>query len=144
MKLSKVFSLLTLFTSLVMYNNYALAEAVVIVHPGNASVSLSKSEVKKLFLVKKDTFADGTKATPIDHPPSGAFRDAFYKSVTNKNKAKMKAYWSKMIFSGKALPPEVKDNDAAVKSWIASNPSGIGYIDSSQVDDTVKVVFTVQ
>jgi len=55
----------------------------------------------------------------------------------------MKAYWSKMIFSGKAAPPAVFDNDAAVKSWVASNTDGIGYIDSSQVDVSVKVILTI-
>ena len=144
MKLSKVFSLLTLLAAMVTQSNSVLAETVVIVHPSNTSVNLSKSEVKRLFLIKNDTFSDGSMATPVDQTANTDFRNAFYKSVTNKNQAQMKSYWSKMIFSGKASPPKVMANDAAVKAWVASNPSGIGYIESSQVDETVKVVFTVR
>tara|TARA_R110001592_G_scaffold206063_1_gene456785 strand:- start:1983 stop:2417 length:435 start_codon:yes stop_codon:yes gene_type:complete len=143
MKLSKIFSLLMLLAVMIMQSNAVLAETVVIVHPSNALANLSKSEIKRLFLVKRDTFPDGSKATPVDQTNNTDFRNAFYKSITNKNESQMKAYWSKMIFSGKASPPEVLDNDAAVKAWVASNPSGIGYIESSQVDETVKVVFTV-
>ena len=144
MKLSKVFSLLTLFAAMVTQSNSVSAEAVVIVHSSNASVNLSKSEVKRLFLIKSDTFSDGSTATPVDQIANTDFRNAFYKSITNKSESQMKSYWSKMIFSGKASPPKVMDNDAAVKAWIASNPGGIGYIESSQVDETVKVVFTVR
>ena len=143
MKLSKIFSLLMLLVVISMQSNTVLAGTVVIVHPSNALANLSKSEIKNLFLVKRDNFSDGSKATPVDQPKNTDFRNAFYKHITNKSESQMKSYWSKMIFSGKASPPEVLENDAAVKAWIASNPSGIGYIESSQVDETVKVVFTV-
>jgi len=63
--------------------------------------------------------------------------------LTKKNASKLKSYWSKMIFSGKAIPPEVVGDDAAVISWVASTKNGIGYVDSSAVNDSVKVLLRV-
>lgn len=52
----------------------------------------------------------------------------------------MKAYWSKLVFTGKGTPPQEVPGDAEVKALIGSNPSTIGYIDAGSVDASVKVV----
>jgi len=137
-----IYSLLVVasyFSPLISY-----AETVVIVHPSNSVSELSQKVVKKLYLAKSDTFPGGAKATPVDQPEQSAIRDIFYQKVTGKNPSKIKSYWSKMIFSGKASPPAILANDAEVKSWIAANSNGIGYIDKAGVDASVKVVLTVQ
>jgi len=143
MKINKFLPLLALLASTSGISFSALAEIVVIVHPSNNVASLDKSQVKKLFLAKTDKFTDGSKANPGDQPEGTSIRSSFYEAVTNKNDTQMKAYWSKMIFSGKAAPPKVLDNGAAVKAWVAANSDGIGYIDSSLVDASVKIIFTV-
>jgi len=81
---------------------------------------------------------------PVDQNEGSAIRDSFYQKVAKKDAGQMKAYWSKMIFSGKAIPPVASSNDATVKTWVVNNPKGVGYIDSSAVDDTVKVLLTVK
>lgn len=52
----------------------------------------------------------------------------------------MKAYWSKLIFSGKAKPLKELSSDSEVLRWMSSTPNAIAYIDASKVDDSVKVV----
>lgn len=54
-----------------------------------------------------------------------------------------KAYWSKMIFSGKAVPPKELANDAAVKAHVKANPDAVGYIDAASVDGSIKVLLRV-
>ncbi len=57
--------------------------------------------------------------------------------------AQAKAYWSKLAFTGKGTPPPEAGNSAAVKKAVAGAPGGIGYIEKSAADATVKVVLTV-
>ncbi len=129
---------LTLMSALSCFlaSTCAFADIAVIAGSGN-SASVSKKDVKKIFLGKK------TSMNPMDLPDGSAIRDEFYQKVAKKNPSQMKSYWSKMIFSGKATPPENADDDAAVKAWVAKNPKGIGYIDSGSVDDSVKVLLTI-
>ena len=69
-------------------------------------------------------------------------RDDFYNKVTGKSAAQMKAYWSKIIFTGKGQPPKEVADNAAVKKLVADSPSAIGYIDKSALDSSVKAVFS--
>ncbi len=80
----------------------------------------------------------------VEQAQGSPARDVFIGKVLRKNERKLKAYWSKQVFSGKAGPPRQLGDDAAVKAFVASNNSAIGYIDSSQIDDSVKPVLTVK
>ena len=66
----------------------------------------------------------------------------FYIKYANKTPAQVKAFWSKIIFTGWGQPlPEVS-NDIEVKQFIAKHPDAIGYIEQKRVDDSVNVVLT--
>ncbi len=121
----------------------AQAEIAVIANAGNPEASLTAKQVKKIFLGKKNAFPGGAAAKPVDQAAGSAVRDAFYQKVAKKNADKMKTYWTQMVFSGKASPPEVVGDDAAVKAWVASHKDGIGYVDKSAVDGSVKVLLTL-
>ncbi len=122
----------------------ALADVAIIVNSASGVGSLSAGDVKKIFLGKKKSFPNGDSATPVEQVDGSATRGAFNDKVLGKSDSQLKSYWSKIIFSGKGSPPDSVADDAAVKSWVAANKSGIGYVDSSQVDGSVKVVLTVK
>jgi len=133
----KPLSLVIVYCS-ALFSYSALADIAVIASSGSATSSLSAKDVKKIFLGKS------TAMTPVDQADGSATRNTFYEKAANKNESQMKAYWSKMIFSGKATPPEIATDDAAVKAWVASNKNGVGYIDSGSVDGSVKVLLTIK
>ena len=114
----------------------ALAQSVaVIVNPANASAP-SAEQIANIFLGKS------SELTGVDLPDSHPVRSAFYQKVTGKDGAQLKAYWAKLVFTGKAQPLKEVASDADVKKFVASNPTAIGYIDKSAVDGSVKVVLT--
>jgi len=121
----------------------AWAEIAIIANAANPEASISAGEAKKIFLGKRTSFPGGAWAAPVDQVEGSATRDTFYQKAAHKDAAQMKAYWSKMIFSGKATPPEAVADDAAVKAWVAGNKDGIGYVDSGVVDSSVKVLLTL-
>ena len=114
----------------------ALAEVVVVVHPGAPQASMTKEEVAQYFLGKSSAL------TPVDQPESAPVRAEFYKKMADKDLSQAKALWSKLVFTGKATMPKELAGSAEVKRAVAANPKAIGYIEKSAVDATVKVVYT--
>jgi len=118
----------------------AWADVVVVVSAKSDVASLTGEQVSQIFLAKSSSFPGGGAAAPIDQDEGSAPRNEFYTKVTGKDAAQLKAYWSQLLFSGKAQqPPHVADS-AAVKKAVNDKAGGIGYIEKSAVDATVKVV----
>ena len=132
------FSALLLLASI---ESGARAEDVVAVVSAKSPVTaLTQAQVADIFLGKTSRFPDGSQAVPIDQPEDSPVRDRFYAQVTGKSAAQVKAYWSKIIFTGRGQPPMQAASGAELKKMIAQNPAAIGYIDPSLVDDSVRVV----
>ncbi|QBI05052.1 MULTISPECIES: hypothetical protein [Pseudoduganella] len=114
------------------------AETVVIVSAKNPATRMFSEQAAQFFLGKSTMF------TPVDQADGSAIRNEFYKKVTDKDAAQVKAIWSKLVFTGKAQAPKEFKSNAEVKKAVADDPKAIGYIDKSAVDDTVKVILTLQ
>jgi ABC-type phosphate transport system substrate-binding protein len=118
----------------------AQADVVAVVSSKNAVTRLSKSQVADIFLGKTARFPDGSQAVPIDQSEGTAVRNEFYTNFAGKSAAQIKAYWSKIIFTGRGQPPKAVSNDIEVKKRLAGNPAAIGYLEANLVDDSLRVV----
>ncbi len=127
-----------------LFANTASPEVVVIVSNKNPATTLRTEQVADLFLGQSGNFPEGAEAVPIDQSVGSAIRDEFYAKVTGKSPPLMKAYWSKMIFTGRGQPPKEVADSAAMKKLVADSPHLIGYIDKSAVDASVKAVLVVR
>ena len=127
-----------------LFTGTALADVAVVVGASSGLTSISAGDAKNIFLGKADKLPDGSAAVPVYQPEDSAVHGAFRDAVLKKNASQLKAYWSKLVFSGKGNPPKEVDNGAAVKAHVTSASGGIGYIDASEVDGSVKVVLTVK
>lgn len=101
----KLSSVLILSGCLTLISGVATAETVIIVSSKNPNTALTTDQAEKLFLGKINAFPDGSTAIPMDLP-KGAERDAFYSKLTGKNSNQLKAYWSKLVFTGSGPPPQ--------------------------------------
>lgn len=115
------------------------AEVVVVVNPQNPIQAMKIDEVRDIFLGQSGEFPGGDLAIPADLP-EGATRDAFYMKVADKSPQQMRAYWLKLIYTGKGIPPQKSSDSAALKKLISKNQGVIGYIDEKEVDNSVKVI----
>ena len=121
----------------------AQAELVVVVHPANPADSLSRREVVDLYMGRTQYFADGNLVLRLDQPPESENRKNFYRGLVNRTVAEVNAYWAKLLFTGRASPPQVVSDSDAVRRAVSRNVNAIGYLDSADVDETVKVVARV-
>ena len=115
------------------------AEVAVIVNTGNSS-QISDDDIKRMFLGKNKTFSNGESVKAINLKSGNAVREDFERKILGKSSSQVKAYWSKLIFSGKAKPLKELASASEVLSMVASTPNAIAYIDASKVDSSVKVV----
>jgi len=121
-----------------------LADEVAVVSAKSTVTTLSKSQLVDIFLGKAARFPDGSQAVPIDQSEGTPARDEFYTRIAGKSAAQMKAYWSKIIFTGRGQPPKAVSSSSEAKKLLGANPNTIGYIDSKLVDDTLRVVTVTQ
>jgi ABC-type phosphate transport system substrate-binding protein len=122
----------------------AHAELVVIVSAKNPVGSLRADQVADIFLGQSGTFPDGVEAVALDQSIGSPLRDDFYARVAAKSPALLKAYWSKMIFTGRGQPPRELANSVAVRRQVADSPKLIGYIDSAALDASVRAVLVLR
>jgi len=139
MKMIKI--CLTIVCVALLFSNVVLAEIAIIANPGSGAEALNKKTAKKLFLGKIDSIPGMGSLTLVGQENSSPTKSEFTKKIARKGLDKYKAYWSMMIFSGKAVPPQELADDAEVKAYVARHADAVGYIDASAVDDSVKVLF---
>lgn len=117
----------------------AWADVVVVVHPSN-SAAIDATQIQRIFLGKEKKFSDGKEAIPINSVASYPSREQFDSNVLERSSSQVSAYWSKLVFTGKGIPPKEVENDAAVIAIVANNQNAVGYVDSAAVTGDVKVI----
>jgi ABC-type phosphate transport system substrate-binding protein len=114
---------------------------VAVVSAKSPITALSRNQLLDIFLGRTNRYPNGTPALPIDQAEGSPLRDEFYSKIAGQTEAQIKAYWSKIIFTGRGQPPPTVANDEEAKKRISDNPAAIGYIDRATVDDSVRIVF---
>ena len=130
-----MFSIMTLMSSAVF------AEVAVIVNPANGN-SLSDSDISRIYLGKSKSFDDGTSIEAVNQQPDAGVTEAFNEKVVKKSSSQLKAYWSKLVFTGKGTPPKTAASSDEMLALVSNNPNLIGYVDASKVNGSVKVIAT--
>lgn len=119
------------------------AQTVVIVSAKNPISKLTKEQAAQIFLGQAHTFITGGTAEPLDLAEGSDLRKDFYQKALNKPPAQMKAYWSKLEFSGTGHAPKALGTSADVVKLVSENPKYVGYVDAASINASVKVVLTL-
>jgi ABC-type phosphate transport system substrate-binding protein len=128
-------SALAVLTAVFIVANARAQDIVVIVNL--AAASISKEQIADLYLGRIGLW------TPIDQAADSLIYVKFYQRVTGRDSAQVKAIWSRILFTGRGLPPKQLLDSAAVKKAVAANPKAVGYIEKSAVDASVKVALSI-
>lgn len=115
------------------------AELVLVASARSAGIELNHERAENLYLGNTTTLADGTPVKLIDLP-NGILRDDFYLKLTGKNPAQIRAYWSRQVFTGRALPPREAGSVAEARQWLTDIPNLIGYLERSDVPAGARIL----
>ncbi len=134
----KILLKLVLACSLIL-SSAVYAELVVVVNKANTD-DLNPELIKRIFLGKVKGFPNSGRALPIDLPEENAGQAEYLSKVVKKTQSQYSAYWAKVMFTGKGVPPKVVATDIDVLKLVANNPNLIGYVSAGSVTDAVRVV----
>jgi ABC-type phosphate transport system substrate-binding protein len=114
----------------------AWADVVVIVSAKSTATTMRADEISQIFLGKSTAMKPVNNTSPV--------RSQFYKLVTRTDEAQVKATWAKLVFTGKALPPKELPSTADVVKAVAADPNAIGYVERTDLDPSVRVIYEVK
>lgn len=134
----RALALLSLLTCLTVH---ASDELVVVINQASPVQQLSHAAVSALYLGNLGTHEANHNLKPLDLQ-DGDVRDAFYEQLLGRSRSQMRAYWSRMVFTGKGKPPRAYTADEARQALLA-NPELITYLPRSQLDATLRPLLTL-
>lgn len=125
--------MLVLLLVLALWQGAAQAQAIVLVSArAGGIVELNRETAAQLYLGRRTALPDGRNARLLDLP-AGPLRDQFYERLTGKNPSQIRAYWSRMVFTGRAHPPhEANDQEDALRR-VLTDPSALAYLPAASV-----------
>jgi ABC-type phosphate transport system substrate-binding protein len=111
----------------------------VVVGRDSPLAAMDADQARRVFLGREPSIS-GLSITVVDQK-EGAVRDEFENKVLGKTGSELAAYWSKLIFTGRAMAPQEAAGDAGVKAKLANSQNAVGYVSDGGVDSSVKVLF---
>lgn len=128
------------FLSFALFAAPLQAGIVVIVNQENATSNFSQRQIVDLYMGRDLYFPNGEMALRLDQSPKSKVRHDFYKNLVGKSVAQINAYWARLLFTGRASPPQVISDSEGVLKAIRRNANAVGYINESELVAGVKVV----
>jgi len=122
------------------FPNVASAEDVVVIANKNVPTSsLTRDEVKNIFLAKKTQWDNGQKINFVTLKKSQA-HDDFLEKYLQKSSSQFQRYFRTLVFTGKGKVPKSFDSEESLVGYVAGTDSGIGYVSSGTDTGSVKVI----
>lgn len=104
---------------------------------------LSAEELKRVFLMKTTSLADGSLVVPVLGVESDS-HPLFLKEYLGKTDAALRIYYRSLVFTGKAFMPKYLSSDAEVIAFVARTKGALGYVSSAAHTHGVKSVVIVK
>jgi hypothetical protein len=123
---------------------HASADFYLVVQANNEQHALSQKEAVDLFMGRNRAFANGEIAQVFDLSRSDPKRDAFYHALTGLSQAQVNSYWSRLMFSGRNLPPQPLSDEAAMVEAVTHHPNAIGWLSKEPTDKRVRTLLVLK
>ena len=110
----------------------------VVVH-SERRATMSVADLSNIYLKKRRFWDDGTPIVPLNREAGSTVRETFSRRVLGGASSAFVGYWNDQYFHG-LFPPATLSSSDAVKRYLAADRNAIGYVWSSDVDDSVRVL----
>ena len=118
---------------------FAHADLVVVTGSNSALTSLTESEVRQLFSGQLKIVA-GQRVQPLDLPSNAAHREEFYRKLLGRSPDQMRAYWTRLIFTGQGKPPREVASSQELTTLVGSGEY-IGYLPAEAAGSNLRVLY---
>lgn len=121
----------------------AHADVAVITHPANTLNTLAPVDIKRIFLQQTREYPDGRAALTATLPSELLTTRGFYQAALKMSASQWHTYWAQYEFNGQKSAPRKLPHQAAMRLWVAQTPGALGFVNVDCVDDSVKVLLTL-
>jgi len=130
--------LLSILLCVMSFNGVA-GDYKVIANTSFPSDSITKSDLRKVFLLKKKNY-QSTQVLVTNLKRGSAVRSSFSLEVLKKDVDKIERYYFKRALSGKSVALEPFSSEADLIERVKSVPGAIGYVGSEADVSGVKIL----
>lgn len=134
---------LAIFTCSLLCSVSAWSDIAVVVGKSSAVATIDAAELERVFTGKSKSLG-GSEVEPINQAENSSTTEEFNRLALNKSNSQVKAYWSKLVFTGKGQIPKAVNSDAEMIATLKNDPKAIGYVDAAAVSSDVKVLMTLK
>jgi ABC-type phosphate transport system substrate-binding protein len=104
---------------------------VVVVNGANPTNAVAPADLARVFRKTVRQWTNGLTIAPVDQSFQSPVRLRFSQDVLGRSPGQMQEYWLRETYSGREVPPPVRDSDAAVLEFVRANAGAIGYVSPS-------------
>jgi ABC-type phosphate transport system substrate-binding protein len=127
-----------LITAIFLIPEFVMAgDVTVICNKSVSNSSVSKQDLKNIYMGKKTTWNDNKKIVFVVLDNSNV-NDQFLSSYINKSAAQFSSYWKEKVFTGQGTPPKSLVSDKEMIQFVTQTDGAIGYVSSGEALDNVK------
>jgi ABC-type phosphate transport system substrate-binding protein len=120
--------------------SFASDRVVVVANIAQNSVTLTKSQVRDLFM--SGASPESLPLSPVTISPGEQSRTIFNTRIIGLPESRIQAYWAQMRFSGRLTPPKEVESEEQMLDYLKANEGSIGYLsESTRLPDGLKVVY---
>lgn len=116
-------------------------DLVVVVNKANSTSNLTKSQLRKLVLGEQGSWPGGAKVVVVLQSPGSAERGGVLRSVCRMSEDDYNQHLMHASFAGdSAAAPKIVASGVAARQLVATNPGAIGFLHTTDVNDSVKSI----
>lgn len=107
----------------------ARADLVLVVNNRSSIERLSREDVVNVFMGRYRKAPDDSTIRPFDLEGDSPARKVFYRRLIDKSLEEVNAYWARLVFAGRTVPPAQAKGQDDMLEKLANDPHAIGYVD---------------
>lgn len=113
----------------------------IIVNVANPVENLSLVELRKVFLGERAHWPNGRRITLVMMEPGKAERTALIREVCQMSESEFSRHFLHGVFTGEVfVSPKTLATPVGVRKFVFNVPGAIGFVRTSDLDETVKVL----
>lgn len=116
----------------------AMADILVVANRSVPVASLSKEDVKRIYMGNMSRWEDGTRVNFV--VLKDGTMEPFLSDYVGTSSAQFAQHWKRQVFTGKGQMPPMYDKSSDVVAFVANTPGAIGFVPGGTRTDEVKVL----
>lgn len=113
---------------------------ILIVHPDIPNFELSRNNIRSIFAMRTQQWPDGNPIHLFVIDDNNSLHTSFCKHVLGMFPYQLRGIWDRQIFSGTGIAPTSVSSVQEMREQVSNTPGAIGYIESDQLNSSVKPI----